>query len=224
MSTTLAAPPQTPPPKAAPVPGPPPTPAYPAPLFLASGPQLHRLTVKQYEQMSAVGIFANGERVELLNGVLVSKMSINPPHATALGLLRHILPPLLPADWWWRVQEPIGLDISMPEPDMALVRGGPRTFTTRHPHPAEIGLLIEVSHSSLALDRGEKLQAYAANGIVEYWIVNLVDNRIEVYTQPSGPTAAPSYGSLTTYAPGQAVPLALDGAAVASVPVADVLP
>lgn len=227
MSTTVAAPPQTPPPKAAPAPAsaPPVTPPVAPPaMFLVTGPQLYPLTVKQYEQMGAAGILTENDRVELLNGFLVSKMAPNPPHATALALLLIVFKRLVPDNWFTRVQDPIELDVSLPEPDLVFVRGDPRPFAARHPRPTDISLLIEVADSSLASDRGDKLRAYAANGIVEYWIVNLVDGRVEVYTQPSGPAVAPSYGSLQSYAAGQAVPLTLDGTAVGSVAVADVLP
>ncbi len=228
MSTTIAAPPQTPPPKvAAPPVTPPvvPTAAVPPPpLFLASGPQLYTITVKQYEQMAAAGILSENDRVELLNGLLVTKMTIKPPHATALGLLLDAFKLSLPAGWRVRVQDPIELDVSEPEPDAAVVRGDARTFAVRHPRPTELGLLVEVADSSLGYDRGDKLRAYAANGVTEYWIVNLIDRRVEVYSQPSGPTAVPSFGSLTTYAPGQAVPITLDGTAVAAIAVVDVLP
>ncbi|QEL14701.1 Uma2 family endonuclease [Limnoglobus roseus] len=224
MSPAVATPPQTPPPKATVPVSTTPASITPPPLCLSTGPQLHALTVKQYHQMIDAGVFSEDERVELLNGLLVRKMTIKPPHATALGLLLDALRLSLPAGWRVRVQDPIELDVSEPEPDAAVVRGDARTFAARHPRPAEIGLVVEVADRSLAYDRGEKLRAYAANNVSLYWIVNLVDNRVEVYSQPSGPTAVPSFGSVQTYAPGQSVPLTLDGTAVATIAVADVLP
>lgn len=226
MTTAVAAPPQTPPPKAVPLPAPPsasPPGAYPSSLYLATGPRLFPITVKQYQEMIEAGILA-AENVELIEGYLVEKMSRNPPHDGTHDVLDELLRPLLPAGWLLRTQKAVEVGSSQPEPDFAVVRGNARSFRTRHPAAAEVGVLIEIADSSVRFDRTEKVRVYAAAGIIEYWVVNLADNRIEVYAQPSGPTAAPSYGSLTTYAPGQAVPLTLDGTAVASIPVADVLP
>lgn len=73
-------------------------------------------------------------------------------------------------------------------------------------------------------DQRDKTRIYARGGIAVYWIINLVDRRVEVYTQPSGPTAVPAYGTFQTFQPGDNVPLVLDGATVAAVPAADLLP
>jgi Uma2 family endonuclease len=95
---------------------------------------------------------------------------------------------------------------------------------THHPTAGDAGLLIEVADSSLLRDQRDKTRIYARANIPCYWIVNLVDQRIEVYTQPSGPTAVPAYGAFQTYQPGDSIPLVLDGNVVASLPVADLLP
>lgn len=89
---------------------------------------------------------------------------------------------------------------------------------------ADVGLVIEVADSSLLRDQRDKTRIYARAGIPVYWIVNLVDRRIEVYSQPTGPTAVPAYQSFQTYQPGDAVPLVLDGNPAGSVPAADLLP
>jgi Uma2 family endonuclease len=213
MTAAVAAPPQTPPPKAV-GPSSPPTAPAPAP---------YRLSVKQYQQMIRAGILGGEDKVELINGIVVQKMAKNPPHESCLALLIRAFR-MLPDTWQLRVQGAIELTESQPEPDGVIARGDPRTYGSRHPEPPEIGVLIEASDSSLSYDRGDKLRLYARAGIAEYWIINLVDNRVEVYTQPSGPTAVPTYATAQTYLPGQAIPLALDGAAVATIPVADLLP
>lgn len=87
-----------------------------------------------------------------------------------------------------------------------------------------MGLLIEVADSSLLRDQRDKTRIYARAGTPVYWIVNLVDRRIEVYTNPTGPAAVPRYQAFATYQPGDAVPLVLDGSTAASVPAADLLP
>jgi Uma2 family endonuclease len=118
----------------------------------------------------------------------------------------------------------ITLADSEPEPDFAVVRGTAADYENRHPGAADVGLVIEVANSSLLRDQRDKTHIYARGGIVCYWIVNLVDSRVEVYIQPSGPTAVPSYGSFQTYQPADSVPLILDGNAVGAIAVADLLP
>jgi Uma2 family endonuclease len=113
---------------------------------------------------------------------------------------------------------------SQPEPDFAVTRGDELTYLTRQPTAADVGLVIEVADASLLRDQRDKTRIYARAGIPVYWIINLVDRRIEVYSQPSGPAAVPTYGAFQTYQPGDSVPLVLDGATTASVPVADLLP
>jgi Uma2 family endonuclease len=85
-------------------------------------------------------------------------------------------------------------------------------------------MLAEVADSSLLRDQRDKTRIYARANIPIYWIINLVDRRIEVYTQPSGPTAIPAYGSFQTYQTGDTIPLVLDGNTAATIPVADLLP
>lgn len=85
-------------------------------------------------------------------------------------------------------------------------------------------MIVEVADSSLLRDQRDKTRIYARAGIPIYRIVNLVDRRIEVYSQPSGPTAVPAYGAFQSFQPGDSVPLQLDGNTVAQVPVADLLP
>ena len=82
---------------------------------------------------------------------------------------------------------------------------------------------IEVADTSLRDDQGEMLEAYAAEMIPIYWIVNIPQQRIEVYTQPSGPTPVPAYGSFQSYQPGDALPLTLDGNVFGAIPVTDLL-
>ncbi len=185
---------------------------------------LRRFTVAEYHRLIQLGVLTEGENVELLDGFLVHKMSRNPPHDTVLQLLMAVLPPRLPAGWTLRMQSAVTLSASEPEPDGAVVRGGPRTYVTRHPGPADFGIVIEVADSTLAGDRADKQRLYAQDGLPEYWIVNLVDRQVEVYTNPRPAAAPPSYATRTDYPVGGAVPLALGGATVASVPVADLMP
>jgi len=132
--------------------------------------------------------------------------------------------PVIPAGWLLRIQQTVELSDSVPEPDFAIVRGNPRSFTKKHPTAADVAIVIEVSDSSLLRDQRDKFRVFARAGVPHYWIINLVDRRVEHYTQPSGPADVPAYREFQNYTVGESVPLVLDGVEVASVPVADLLP
>src|SRR5262249_942521 len=150
---------------------------------------LYRLSVAQYHAMARAGILKEGEPVELIEGLLVQKMTKHPPHPVATGLTRDAVAARLPAGWFVRVQDPITLDTSEPEPDVVVARGQPRDYTTHHPGPADVPLVMEVAETSLDEDRGIKKWMYARNRIPTYWIVNLIDQQVEVYTVPTGQAA-----------------------------------
>jgi hypothetical protein len=183
-----------------------------------------RFSVDRYQRMIETGLLTPEDKVELLENYLVLKMPRNPRHDSTIQRMLEKLFPRRPAGWGLRVQSAVALADSQPEPDFALVRGTAADYETRHPGPADVGLVIEVADSSLLRDQRDKTRIYARGAIANYWIVNLVDRRIEVYSQPTGPVAVPAYQSFQTYQPGDAVPLVLDGNAVGSVPAADLLP
>ncbi len=182
--------------------------------------RLHRFTLDEYEALVAAGVFGRKSRLHLINGCLVEKMTQNPPHSTADLLLGKHLDSLLPAGWHSRGSKPIRIPPgSMPEPDQSVVRGDAEDYADRHPEPSDVGLVVEISDSSLHVARKQSL-IYAAAGIKVYWIVNINDRRIEVYTQPS----AAGYAERKDYLPGQSVPVVLDGTEVGSIAGDDVLP
>jgi Uma2 family endonuclease len=183
-----------------------------------------RFSVAEYHKLIEIGILTEDDNLELLDGYLVHKMSRNPPHDAALQLIQETLPRLLPPGWCLRMQSAITLSGSELEPDAAIVRGNARTYSTNHPGPTDIGLVIEVSDSTLDGDRIDKGRIYAEAGIMCYWIVNLVDRQIEVYTLPSGATATPAFAHRQDYPLGADVTLRLDAAAVANIPVRELLP
>lgn len=196
----------------------------PTPITYGRDPAAYRWAVWQYQRMVEVGILTADDKVELLEGHVVYKMPRNPPHDGTILRLTKRLGRYLPAGWDVRTQSAVVLADSQPEPDVAIVREDPDDYTTRHPIPADVGLLIEVADSTLLHDRRAKAAMYARSGVGVYGIVNLVDNRIEVHTQPSGPTAAPTYGMVQTYTPGDLIPLTLDGTPVGPIPGNDLLP
>jgi Uma2 family endonuclease len=183
-----------------------------------------RLSVPQYHEMIDRGILTKDDRVELLEGRLVEKMPINPSHRAAVKLTYDTLARLVPAGWYVDAQSPVTLTESEPEPDVTVVRGNTRQYLKQHPSPAEVALLVEVSDSTLERDRGLKQRLYAQAGIRVYWIINLIENQLEVYTAPSGPTETPDYGQRRDYALTEAVPLVIEEREIALVPVRELFP
>jgi hypothetical protein len=183
-----------------------------------------RFSVDEYHRMIDLGILTDEDKVELLEGYVVLKMPRNPSHDGSIQLAQGAITPVLPPGWIVRIQCALTLTDSEPEPDLVLARGTIRSYLARHPHAADVGLVVEIANTSLDRDRDDKTRIYARAGIVCYWIVNLLDARVEVYTQPSGATAAPAYGSRQDYRAGDTIPLILDGATVGTVAAADLLP
>jgi len=184
----------------------------------------HRFSVDEYHQLIELGILTEDDDIELLDGLLVQKMSRRPPHDMCIDLFREAITRLLPLGYMPRCQQAITLATSEPEPDFAIVRGGPRDFSVTHPLPPVIDLVVEVSDSSLDTDREDKLPLYAQAGIAQYWIVNIPDMQIEVHTLPSGPSALPGYASQVVYRPGQLVSFDLAGQVIGPIAVVDLLP
>lgn len=182
------------------------------------------LSVSQYHEMARAGILMSGDPIELLEGWLVRKMTKNPAHVISTSETRDALDRLAPDGWFVSAQEPITTADSEPEPDVAVIRGRLRDYTDRHPEPADIGLVVEVADSSLARDRTWKKRVYAAAGISNYWIVNLIDECVEVFTDPTGAGESTSYDSCTVYQRNSAVPVAIAGISVGHIDVNDVLP
>ena len=183
-----------------------------------------RITVGQYHAMIDAGVFAEDERVELLEGWLFHKLAKKATHTVSTRAMRKKLEKLVPPNWDVDSQEPITTLDSEPEPDVSIVRAGVRENKKRHPKPKEVGLIVEVSDSTLARDRGMKKRIYARARIAVYWIVNLVDHQIEIYTDPTGPAKRPDYRHSQIYKPGDSVPLILDGIEIAKIDVNDILP
>jgi Uma2 family endonuclease len=183
-----------------------------------------RFSVARYQRMIETGILTPEDKVELLENYVVLKRPRNLLHDSTLQRMLRPLLRSVPAGWDLRIQSAVALPDSQPEPDFAIVRGSAADYETHHPVAADLGLVIEVADSSLLRDQRDKTRIYARGGIPCYWIINLVDKRIEIYTQPSGPTPVPAYGAFQTNQPGDALPLVLDGNTVGTVPVADLLP
>ncbi|MFN8491796.1 MAG: Uma2 family endonuclease [Caldilineaceae bacterium] len=183
-----------------------------------------RLSVEQYHAIAAAGILAEDDPVELLEGLLVYKMTKNPPHSVTTQLIQAAFQRILPNGWHIRAQEPVTLADSEPEPDIMPVAGDIRHYITRHPGPQDVGLLVEVADATLKRDRGSKKRVYARAGIAVYWVVNLIEKRIEVYTNPSGGARKADYQTQQNYGLEAEVPVVIDEVEIAHLAVRELLP
>ncbi len=183
-----------------------------------------RLTVSQYHQMLASGILKEGDPIELLEGWLVQQMTEKPAHCLATDLVRVQLEDVVPRNWHVRSPHPVTTGDSEPEPDACVVRGKRRDYKSRHPAPKDIGLMAEVADSSLELDRTTKQRIYARAKIPVYWIVNLIDRQVEVFTDPTGPGQRPRYRHRQIFGQDDEVPVVLEGQEVGRIAVRELLP
>ena len=184
---------------------------------------VYRLSVDQYHDLISQGTLTADDPVELLEGILVVKMSKNEPHIPSVRRCRRAIQAILSASYFYDSDQPVTLADGEPEPDGVVVRGTIEDFDSAKVRPTDVRLVVEVSDSTLDRDRGIKLRGYARAGIVCYWIVNLVDRQIEVYTDPDSVAEVPQYRGVQIFHPGDAVSLTLDDRVVGRVEVSDVL-
>jgi Uma2 family endonuclease len=149
--------------------------------------EIRRITVAEYLRMGRTGILAPDERVELLDGSLIAMPPMGPSHAYSVGRLAKFMVRRFGEFAHISVQGPITLDAwSEPQPDLMLSAPPDERYASAHPKPEDALLVVEVAQSSLRFDVGTKLRAYARRGVREYWIVDLVHERIDVHRDPQG--------------------------------------
>jgi Uma2 family endonuclease len=163
-----------------------------------------QFSYKELLKLERAGLLA-GKRVELIDGELIEMSPANPPHAIATTELSEALILALGDRAKVSVHNPLRLsrdmdDKHLPLPDIAVIE---RRAYRDHPQAEDVYFLIEVADTSLSDDRGKKLALYASRGIPEYWIVNLLDQQIEVYTDPKGSEylTRRTYGLSDSFAP-----------------------
>jgi Uma2 family endonuclease len=184
-------------------------------------PGLYRLTVAQYDQMIRDGTIGENEPVQLIEGLLVTKMGRNRPHIVAAKTGFAALTRIVPAGWHVAKEDPIAVsNWSKPEPDLAVVQGGAKDYLHRDVAAANVALVVEIAETTLAADRSEMSKVYASAGVPVYWVVNLVDRQVEVYTTPG----ADGYKSRQDFTLGQDVPVSIAGREAGRIPVAEIVP
>ena len=184
----------------------------------------HRWKRVEYDRLIETGFFQAGDPIELLGGQLIVAEPQGSSHFAAIRATEEALRVAFGPGWEVRTQGPVALDDeSEPEPDVAVVPGSFRDYASEH--PSRPVLVVEVSESSLSLDRHHKESLYARAQLADYWIVNLVDRVLEVHREP-GADATSLFGwryrSVVAFGPDASVsPLAAPGARIR---VADLLP
>jgi hypothetical protein len=168
-------------------------------------------TVEQYHRAIETGFVPENTSVELLDGFIVQKdrakagedpMTVGDRHRVAVLRLAQHAPAFEPFGCFLQTQQPVSLPpISEPEPDGAVVRGRIDDYLDHPPAAADVLAVIEIADSSLSIDVGPKLTAYAAAGIRQYIVADLVNNRVLVHERPAGN----SYSSVAAYKRGETV-------------------
>ena len=148
--------------------------------------ELRLWTVKEYHKMAEAGIFDEDERVELLEGKIICKNKVGTAHSCAVGRTDYLLKNLLENRALISIKNPIKLDdYSEPEPDIAVVKIDSLDYADHHPTPDEIYLVIEVADTTFKKDCETKGKAYAAAGIIDYWVLDVINRQLHVFREPS---------------------------------------
>lgn len=169
-------------------------------------PRPYRWTRERFHEVGDAGLF-EGQSVILIEGEILTMPPIGPFHQGANSLAADAVRRAFGDGFFVREQAPFNVGASTdPQPDIAVVQGGIRDYIAAH--PAEAALIVEISVSTLAYDRGDKASLYASAGVADYWIVNPVGGQVEVFRQPApDPQAAfgTSYAEVTSYRPGETI-------------------
>jgi Uma2 family endonuclease len=178
--------------------------------------QIKRWTREEFERLVRLGVLGEDDHVQLIEGEIVEMPRQRAPHAAAVTLAMAALQEGLPQGYHVRVQLPLALDPhSEPQPDVAIVRGGPRDYVDQHPAGAE--LVVEVSETTVDFDRNRKGPLYARASIPEYWIVDINARVVEVWRDPGpDPEGQVSYRTVSRHGPDASIaPVALPDRQVA---------
>lgn len=185
--------------------------------------QVHQFGVNRFRQMSAGGVF-DDVRVELFQGWVCDMPPISPRHEHSTQAISRLLMNSLAGEYNVRSRLPVDLATSVLQPDICVAIGDTERYQNRPPSGLECRLVCEVADGSLTSDRNFKLWLYAAAGIPEYWIVNLIDSQVERFTQPLlSPEGLGQYGERAVFKKGEALPMG-EYASLEIIQAADCLP
>lgn len=151
-------------------------------------PQLerYRFSLDEYHELVASGFFKREDRIELIEGELIMMPPPSPERSAQTSSLRELIERLLPAELHLRVADPITVPPdSEPEPDFCVVKRRADFYKSGHPKPKDVRLIVEVSKTSAAFDTGQKARIYGAAGIPEYWVIEIEQRVVHVFTEPT---------------------------------------
>jgi len=147
----------------------------------------YRFTADEFELLGRVGVFHEDDRVELIDGLIVEMSPMGSRHAACVDRLTQILVRLLAGKAVVRVQGPIRLGAhSEPQPDLTVLKLRDDFYSSRHPGPNDVLLVVEVMETSTDYDRKLKLPLYATACVPEVWLVDLAAEQVELLDQPAG--------------------------------------
>ncbi len=147
---------------------------------------IHRFTIDEYYHLAEAGILHEDDNVELIEGRIIDMTPIGSKHASCVKRIIELLTDRLQKRATIGVQDPIDLnEQTEPEPDITILKKRSDFYAEHHPRPEDVLLIIEVADSSINYDRSIKIPLYAKSGIQEVWLINLIENIIEVYQNPS---------------------------------------
>ena len=194
-------------------------------IAIAAPRAARRWTGEDLDRMIDAGIVREGTNAYLWDGEIIEPMAEDQPHYLAAKNLRKLLEARFPeAEWSVNPSQPVDLREGFrPQPDLVVLRGPDANFAGRgnRPRASDVALLVEVSGSTYADDKGEYLREYARAAIPQYWIVNLAGRCVEVFTEPVA--AEGRYGACRVFGAGESVPLVMPNAEFEDVAVSDIL-
>ena len=167
-------------------------------------------SIADWHELVGSGVLAQ-HRVELLEGEIIQMSPEGPMHSSTNYSVVAYFQEILQNRAVVREAHPVTLDNSEPESDIVVVRSPYTDYFTRHPCPQDIYWLVEISNRTLKLDLEQKSVTYARNGIQEYWVIDLVNKKLVIHTQPVNN----SYTQIQTITAGTISPLAFPDLAVA---------
>jgi len=184
----------------------------------------YRFTVEQLMRMIETGVIPDDEDVELIRGRLYRRTKYEPHNWTVL-VLAEALRRMIPEGFYVREEKSLSHDPrSLPEPDVAVVRGRLREFRPQPPSTSEAMLLVEVCHHTKRADYHDRLSIYASAGVPSYWVVDVDGRKVAVHTEPTSQGPVGAFARLESFDEDASIPVVLDGREVGRIPVKDFLP
>jgi Uma2 family endonuclease len=185
-----------------------------------------KITSDQFFALAEAGVFDNDQRVFLWDGRIIAKMAKTVPHAMTAVRIADLIRPRLPQGWFICPEGPIQLGRwNAPLPDVAVVRGTTETYQDKNHHPSaeDLGLVVEVSFTSLARDLGIRSEQFATANVPVYWVADIQGRRIIEHREPQIVDGIGNYASVKIYGHTDEIDVILDGQSIAKLPIAAML-